>query len=76
MNQFDRLRSTRISRNLRNLFVFLTAFFIVLLVILVFHWVQYSEPSQPVPILLGVIAGIVLSMFFAFHFHFRFRSRQ
>jgi uncharacterized membrane-anchored protein YitT (DUF2179 family) len=76
MNNFDRLRTTRISKNLRNVFVFLTTLLIVLLVILVFHWVQGSELSQPVPILLAVIAGIILSIFFAFHFHFRYRSRQ
>jgi putative flippase GtrA len=76
MSEFDRLRTTRISRSLRNFFVFLTVLLMGIIVILTFHMIQNTESNQPVIILLAVIAGIILSAFFSFHFHFRFRSRQ
>lgn len=76
MSEFDRLRTTRISRSLRNFFVFLTVLSTVIMVILAFHMVQNTDSSQPIVKFLIAIAGVVFSAFFSFHFHFRFRSRQ
>ena len=76
MNQHDRLRTTRISRNLRTMFVFLTALFGVCMIILVFHIIQDTHSNPLIYYLVIALAGFIVSIFFSLHFHFKFRSRQ
>lgn len=76
MNQHDRLRTTRISRNLRTLFVFLAAMFGVCMIILVFHMSQDTRSNPLIYYLVIALAGFIASIFYSLHFHFKFRSRQ